>query len=178
VPDLADPALELRVAVLSDTHRRPTGAATDAPPLPGRVLDEVAAADVILHGGDVVTGLLLDQLGAYAPTFAVLGNNDLDLVGSLPETRRLTLAGVDVAMIHDSGVRAGRARRLAARFPGAAVVVFGHSHDPVDEVGVGGQRLFNPGSPTQRRRQPHPTMGVLRLAGGAVVGHEIVPVDR
>jgi putative phosphoesterase len=164
----------LRVAVLSDTHRRPAGGPEDPPPLPGAVLAELAVAEVILHAGDIVSGVLLDQLATIAPTYAVLGNNDHELVGRLPETRELTLAGVRVAMIHDSGARAGRARRLQRRFPDADVVVFGHSHDPVDEPGLGGQWLFNPGSPTQRRRQPHPTMGVLHLAGGRVVGHRLV----
>lgn len=170
-------ATPVRVAVLADTHRRPARVGDD-PPLPPAVIAEIEAADVILHAGDVVSGVLLEQLARYAPVHAVLGNNDHDLIGVLPETSELTLAGVRVAMIHDSGARRGRPRRLRARFPDSDVVVFGHSHIPVDEVGVDGQLLFNPGSPTQRRRQPHPTMGVLELAGGHVVGHRIVEVDR
>jgi predicted phosphodiesterase len=77
-------------------------------------------------------------------------------------------------MVHDSGARRGREARLARRFPDAAVVVFGHSHEPVDTLGVGGQRLFNPGSPTQRRRQPQPSYGELELRDGAVVSHRVV----
>jgi putative phosphoesterase len=173
-PDLADPDRRLHVAVVSDTHRRPTGGPADPPPLPAPLLVELAEADLILHAGDVVTLRLLEQLSAIAPTAAVLGNNDHGLAGVLPETRELTLAGVRVAMIHDSGPRAGRPRRLRARFPRADLVVFGHSHQPVDEAGIEGQWLFNPGSPTQRRRQPHPTMGVLDLADGRVAGHRIV----
>jgi putative phosphoesterase len=174
--DLLGRAPALRVAVLSDTHRRPAGSIDDPPPLPAVVLDELARADVILHAGDVVAPLLLDQLATVAPTFAVLGNNDHDLRTALPETRHLVLAGVRVAMIHDSGARIGRPRRMHARFPDADVVVFGHSHVPVDEIGVDGQRLFNPGSPTQRRRQPEATMGVLELADGRVTAHHIIPV--
>jgi putative phosphoesterase len=123
---------------------------------------------VILHAGDLVTGDLLDELSGFAPVHAVLGNNDCELVGLLPEQHELMLGGVRVAMVHDSGPRAGRARRLARRFPEAGVVVFGHSHEPYNERGVGEQVLFNPGSPTQRRRQPRHTIGTLDLVDGLV----------
>jgi putative phosphoesterase len=162
----------VRVAVLADTHLR-IGLAG----LPPAALDELAAADVVLHAGDVVTRPLLDELGAGAPTHAVLGNNDHDLVGRLPERCELDLGGVRVAMVHDSGARKGRPARLRRWFPDADLVIFGHSHEPVDEAGADGQWLFNPGSPTQRRRQPHRTMGVLDLAGGRIVDHRIVVVD-
>ena len=132
----------------------------------------------MLHAGDVVSGATLDELTAFAPTYAVLGNNDLDLRDRLPERRSLCLAGVPVAMVHDSGARRGRPERLHRWVPDARVVVFGHSHEPVAEMGVGGQLLFNPGSPTQRRRQRHPTMGVLELDGGRVTAHRIVVVDH
>ena len=157
--------------MLADTHLH-----DDLTRLPADVWDEVEACDAILHAGDVVTDDLLAALRARRPVHAVLGNNDHDLVGSLPDRLELELAGVRVAMVHDSGARTGRARRMRRWFPDAAVVVFGHSHEPVDEVGEGGQRLFNPGSAVQRRRQPRRTLGVLELAGGAVVGHRIVPV--
>jgi hypothetical protein len=104
----------------------------------------------------------------------VLGNNDHLLVGSLPESVELELAGVRVAMVHDSGAREGREARLRRRFPDAAIVVYGHSHLPEDRVGVDRQRLFNPGSPTQRRRAPHRTYGRLTLAGGRIRRHEVV----
>jgi predicted phosphodiesterase len=94
----------------------------------------------------------------------------------LPHTLVVELAGVRVGMIHDSGPWRGRAARLWRRFPDADVVVFGHSHAPVAEDGEGGQLLFNPGSPTQRRAQPVCTFGELYLAGGAVIGHRIIPV--
>jgi predicted phosphodiesterase len=108
----------------------------------------------------------------------VLGNNDdAELQATLPETLELDLDGVSVAIVHDSGARKGRPARMARRFPGAAVVVFGHSHIPVDEPGVDGQWLMNPGSATQRRRQPHHTVGVLELADGSLRDHRIVVVD-
>lgn len=170
--DLGPAPSVLRVAVLADTHLRPGGR-----DLPEFVLDQVRSADVILHAGDIVSSSVLERLGEHAPVRAVLGNNDDELRDQLPERLELDLGGVVVAMVHDSGPRAGRAARLRRWFPAAAVVVFGHSHEPVDEE-HDGQRLFNPGSPTQRRRQPNPTMGVLVLGDGRVVRHEILTVPR
>lgn len=161
-----------RVAVLADTHLR--GGADLLPPA---VLAHLRTADVILHAGDVVGRPLLDDLAAIAPTHAVLGNNDHDLVGQLPDRLELELAGVRVAMVHDSGARKARPGRLRRWFPDADLVVFGHSHDPADEEGVDGQRLFNPGSPTQRRRQPHRSMGILDLADGQIIDRQIITID-
>lgn len=158
--------------VVSDTH---LGA--DLGKLPAEVWAAADRSDVILHAGDVVTGELLDALGQRAPVHAVLGNNDRGLIGRLPDRLELELAGVRVAMVHDSGARAGRERRMRRWFPEADLVVFGHSHEPIDQEGVDGQRLFNPGSAVQRRRQPHRTIGELRLADGEIVAHRIVPVD-
>ncbi len=159
----------MRVVVLADTHLR----AGSTRRLPERACAELGRADVILHAGDVVDALLLGELAAYAPVHAVLGNNDHSLVGVLPETLELELAGVRIAMIHDSGPRRGRPARLHRLFPDADIVVFGHSHVPVNEPGIEGQLLFNPGSPTERRRQPHRTIGVLELASGRLVDHRI-----
>ena len=109
---------------------------------------------------------------------AVLGNNDVTLRGSLPERTVVVLDGVRVGLVHDSGPTKGRAARVRRMFPDCDVVVFGHSHAPVDEPGLDGQRLFNPGSPTQRRRQPRPSFGVLDLGGGRVLDHRIVLLDQ
>jgi uncharacterized protein len=157
--------------VLADTHLR-----ADLGALPGEVWHQVEACDAVLHAGDVVTVHLLDALRARRPVHAVLGNNDTGLAGVLPDRLELELAGVRVAMVHDSGARAGRERRMSRWFPGAQVVVFGHSHEPVDVEGADGQRLFNPGSAVQRRRQPRRTVGVLELHDGDIVGHDIIPV--
>jgi len=163
----------VRALVLADTHLK-----TDLSPLLPAVWDAVEAADVVLHAGDVVTGDLLAALRRLRPVHAVLGNNDRTLAGALPDRLALKLGGVRVAMVHDSGARAGRERRLKRWFPEAQVVVFGHSHEPVDILGVDGQRLFNPGSAVQRRRQPERTMGRLVLDGGVVVEHKIIPLGR
>ena len=162
----------LGVAVLADTHIR-RGGRRRLPPTAYAVLEK---ADVILHGGDVVDHALLTELQELAPTHAVLGNNDSELAGVLPGTQVMDLAGVSVAMVHDSGPSRGREARLWRQFPTAHVVVFGHSHEPVDMVGHGDQRLFNPGSPTERRRQPSHTMGWLTLADGRVAEHRIIVV--
>jgi putative phosphoesterase len=120
---------------------------------------------------------LLDDLATHGPVYAVLGNNDVTLRGTLPERRVVELAGVRIGMVHDSGPTKSRAARVHRMFPDCDVVVFGHSHAPVDDEGVDGQRLFNPGSPTQRRMQPHPSFGVLDLDGALITAHRIITLE-
>ena len=158
------------VVVLADTHIR-RGSARRLPPEVYAALEE---ADLVLHAGDVVTAALLEELAGFAPTLAVLGNNDTELVGRLPEQRLFTVDGFEIGMVHDSGTRTGREARLRRRFPTADLVVFGHSHIPVDAPGLDGQHLFNPGSPTERRSQPVHTFGRLRIDEGRLVRHAIV----
>jgi len=157
------------IVVLADTHIH-RNSARRLPPAVYRALER---ADLVLHAGDVVTGDLLEELAAFAPTLAVLGNNDGELAGRLPAERSFTVEGLTIAMVHDSGARQGRETRLRRRFPAADLVVFGHSHVPVDAPGLGGQWLFNPGSPTERRRQPHHTFGRLRIEAGRLLEHRI-----
>jgi uncharacterized protein len=165
----------MRVIVIADTHLR-----RDWPNrrLPAPAVDLLATADVILHAGDVTQPEHLEEIGRHAPLHAVLGNNDPELADVLPETLEVELAGVRIGMIHDSGPTRGRERRLHERFPDADVVVFGHSHVPWNAPGEAGQLLFNPGSPTERRQQPHRTLGVLELADGEVVQARIEVVDE
>ncbi len=163
----------MRVVAIADTHLTPRSSRG----LPSRAVQLLTGADAIIHAGDIMTSELLDELGRFAPVHAVLGNNDVSLRGLLPETVEVELGGVDVAVIHDSGQRKGREARMASRFPGADLVVFGHSHIPMLLEGVGGQRLCNPGSPTQRRAQPHHTVAVLDLADGEIRAAELVVVD-
>ena len=162
----------MQVVVLADTHapRRWKG-------IPEGLRAPLSRAEVILHAGDVCTPDVLDALSGFAPVHVVLGNNDGPAVAAwgAPESLELVLGGVRMAMIHDSGARQGRGRRMRRRFPDADLVVFGHSHIPFDGV-EDGVHLFNPGSPTDRRRQPVGTYGVLELADGVVVRHEIVPL--
>jgi uncharacterized protein len=164
----------VRALVLADTH---LGAAT-LERMPAEVWGLAAEADVVLHAGDVTELAVLDALAERAPVHAVLGNNDRGLARRLPEVWEDDLGGVRVAMLHDSGPRAGRAARLARRFPDAAVVVFGHSHDPLVEAGEDGPLLVNPGSPTHRRRQPVHTVAWLELGPTHGARAELVPVGQ
>jgi uncharacterized protein len=162
----------MRVIVLSDTH-----APRRWKSCPATVARHLRGADLILHAGDVCTAAVLDELTAYVPVRAVVGNNDGPDVarwGAEP-TLELDLAALPVAMIHDSGQAAGRLARMRRAFPAARLVIFGHSHIPLDQAGAG-LRIFNPGSPTDRRRQPHGTIGVLRAESGELISAEIVEV--
>ncbi|MFI0447816.1 metallophosphoesterase family protein [Actinomadura sp. 6N118] len=162
----------MRVVAISDTH-----APRHWKSCPPAVAAHLRDADLILHAGDVCTADVLDELSAYAPVHAVLGNNDGPDVSAwgAPETLQLDLDGLTVAMIHDSGQAKGRTGRMRHTFPDADLVVFGHSHIPLDETGDG-IRVFNPGSPTDRRRQPHGTIGLLTIEKGRLLKAEIVPV--
>jgi uncharacterized protein len=164
--------VDVKIVAISDTH-----APRRWKSCPPRVAAHLRGADLILHAGDVCTAAVLDELAGYAPLHAVLGNNDGPDVAAwgAPETLSLDLGGLRVAMIHDSGASTGRLRRMRRRFPDAALVVFGHSHIPLDES-ADGLRIFNPGSPTDRRRQPHGTIGLLTVAGGRLSQARIVPV--
>lgn len=154
----------MKVLVVSDTHLGP--GTLDR--MPAEVWVMADDADVVLHAGDVVHPVVLGAFGERAPVHAVLGNNDHALRGRLPEVLQVDLGGVTVGMVHDSGTRAGRERRMARRFPEAQVVVFGHSHQPLVQPVDGGPLLVNPGSPTQRRRQPVHTVAWLQLEDGSV----------
>jgi uncharacterized protein len=162
----------VRVVALADTHapRRWRGC-------PPAVAGHLRDADLILHAGDVCVPSVLDELAAYAPVRVVRGNNDGPDVAAwgAPDTQEFELDGLPVAMIHDSGPAKGRIARMRRRFPDAELVVFGHSHIPLDDSGDG-LRVFNPGSPTDRRRQPHGTIGLLQIEQGRLIRAEIVPV--
>jgi uncharacterized protein len=164
----------VHVAVVSDTH-----APRFWKRLPPAVAAELDGADLILHAGDVCVPSVLDELAAVAPVVVVRGNNDGDDVagwGATP-TWEGEIGGLAVAMIHDSGPASGRAARMHHRFPGAELVVFGHSHIPMDvPPGVVPVHLFNPGSPTDKRRQPRGTVGLLEIQRGELTSHRIVPV--
>jgi uncharacterized protein len=162
----------VRVIVVSDTHA-PRRWKSCPPAVAGWLRD----ADVILHAGDVCTADVLTELAQYAPVYAVLGNNDGADVAhwGAPVTLQIELGGLRLGMIHDSGQATGRLRRMRAAFPSAELVIFGHSHIPLDESGAG-LRIFNPGSPTDRRRQPHGTLGVLDIADGRLTTARIVEV--
>ena len=155
----------VRLLLLADTHvpRR-------ARDLPTRVWDEVAQADVVLHAGDWVEPELLDELTARAARLvACWGNNDGPVLRSrLPERADVVLDGLRFTIVHETGATAGRDARMSRQYPDTDVLVFGHSHIPWDTTTSTGLRLLNPGSPTDRRRQPFCTYMTARVDGGAL----------
>ena len=152
------------LAVIADTHlpRRSRR-------LPDACVERLRAADAILHAGDLIAVSALRELEALGPpVHAVAGNVDEPgVLMMLPRVRTVEAEGASIAMIHDVGPAAGRLARLRRTFPDADAVVFGHSHIPLHEERDGFQ-IFNPGSPTDRRRQPRHTMGMATAASGRV----------
>lgn len=148
-----------RLLLISDTH-----VPDRARGLPDALRLAADAADLIVHAGDWTTASVLDDLSQHGPLLAVYGNNDgPDLRARLPEIARREIEGVRFAVIHETGDAKRRHARADASFPDTDVLVFGHSHIPWDTVTPGGLRLLNPGSPTDRRRQPHRTMMTLSV---------------
>ncbi|MEU4641944.1 metallophosphoesterase [Micromonospora sp. NPDC023814] len=153
----------MRLVITADTH-----VPARAKDLPAPLWAAVDAADVVLHAGDWVDESLLDALVARARRLVgVYGNNDGPaLRARLPEVARVELDGLRIAVVHETGPKARREERCAARFPDTDLLVFGHSHIPWDTVAPGGLRLLNPGSPTDRRAQPYATFATARVAAG------------
>jgi putative phosphoesterase len=151
-----------RLLLISDTH-----IPGRARRLPDAVLREADAADLVIHAGDWVAASVLDELEQHGEVLGVWGNNDgPDLRVRLPEVARRTIDGVRFAVVHETGAAARREMRMDASYPDVDVLVFGHSHIPWDTVTPRGMRLLNPGSPTDRRRQPEHTMMTAVVDGG------------
>ncbi|MBV8790089.1 MAG: metallophosphoesterase [Mycobacterium sp.] len=155
----------MRLLLIADTH-----VPKRARDLPAQVWDEVARADVVIHAGDWVAPELLDELQARATRMvACWGNNDGPaLRARLPERADATLAGVHFTVVHETGAAGGREARMARLYPDSQVLVFGHSHIPWDTTTDSGLRLLNPGSPTDRRRQPFCTYMTAQVSNGIV----------
>ncbi|GIL36380.1 MULTISPECIES: metallophosphoesterase family protein [Phycicoccus] len=153
-----------RVLLMSDTHLPKR-----AKDLPAPLWDAVEAADLVVHAGDWVDEATLDALEARsARLLACWGNNDgPGLRARLPEVARATIEGVRVAVVHETGQKQRREERMRVTYPDVDLLVFGHSHIPWDTA-QDGLRLLNPGSPTDRRRQPDFTWMTLRLADGGI----------
>lgn len=167
--------MPLNLLLVADTH-----VPKRAKALPGQLWAAVESADVVFHAGDGVTAELLDQLEHRSSRLiGVYGNNDgPDLRARLPETATATLEGVRFAMVHETGQAKGREARCEALYPDADVLVFGHSHIPWDTTSPGGLRLLNPGSPTDRRRQPACTYMTAVVDSGAIRDVRLVEVRR
>lgn len=163
-----------RLLLLADTH-----VPKRARVLPDAVRRAASGVDLIVHAGDWVEAAVFDELSALGPVLGVWGNNDGDdLRARLPEVARAHIEGVRVAVVHETGAAAGRERRMDAAFPNTDLLVFGHSHIPWDTVTPRGLRLLNPGSPTDRRRQPACTVMTLTLADAGVHDVELHEVSR
>jgi hypothetical protein len=162
----------MRLVITADTH-----VPKRARDLPARLWADIEAADVVIHAGDWVEEPLLDRmLARSARLIGVCGNNDGPaLRARLPEIARAELGGLRFAVVHETGDARGRDARCAARFPDTDVLVFGHSHIPWRSTAPGGLRLLNPGSPTDRRRQPECTHLTARVSDGALA--DVVLID-
>jgi len=158
--------------LISDTHI--PGRARTLPDVIRRAAD---AADLIVHAGDWVEASVLDDLETHGDVLGVWGNNDGDeLRRRLPEVARRTIEALRFAVVHETGPATGRERRMDAAYPDVDVLVFGHSHIPWDTTTPGGLRLLNPGSPTDRRRQPHKTFMTATVDGDRLLELETVIV--
>jgi uncharacterized protein len=154
----------LQIAVISDTHM-PRGSRR----LPEACVERLREADLILHGGDLVRLSVLREIESYGPVLAVHGNaDDAEARAALPAAASVDTGGVTIGMVHDAGPAKGRLARLRRRFPDADAIVFGHSHIPLHEQDADGFQIFNPGSPTERRRAPQRTMGIATVAAARV----------
>jgi hypothetical protein len=150
----------MRLAIISDTHL-PRGTRA----LPAACVARLRAADLIVHAGDFVVRSVLDEIEALGPpVVAVHGNqDDGELRDLLPAERTIETGGARIGLIHDAGSARERLERMRRRFPDCDAVIFGHSHIPLHEQAPDGFQIFNPGSPTDRRRQPEHTMGLAAV---------------
>jgi len=161
--------MSTRLLLISDTHIPGRARA-----LPAAVRTAADAADLIVHAGDWVAASVLDDLEQHGDVLGVYGNNDgPDLRARLPEVARREIEGVRFAVVHETGDAQHRHARADAAFPDADVLVFGHSHIPWDTITPGGLRLLNPGSPTDRRRQPHCTMMTAVVSDASLIDIEL-----
>ena len=162
------------LVIVSDTH-----VPKRARDLPPALWSAIEAADLVIHAGDWVEVALLDELEARsAQLVGVVGNNDgPDLRARLPEVATAVVGGIRLAVVHETGQASGRERRMDAAFPDTDLLVFGHSHIPWDSVSPAGMRLLNPGSPTDRRRQPTGTFMIATADDGALHDVQLVPID-
>ena len=167
--------MPLNLLLVADTH-----VPKRARDLPAQVWSAVEHADVVFHAGDWVDASLLDEFERRAGSLVgVYGNNDGPaLRARLPETAAVTLEGVRFAMVHETGQAKGREQRCEALFPDADVLVFGHSHIPWDTTSPRGLRLLNPGSPTDRRRQPACTFMAVTVDDGRLAEVRLIEVAR
>ncbi len=162
----------MEIAIIADTHL-PRGRRR----LPAACLRRLRAADLIVHAGDLSTEAVLDELEACGKVVAVAGNaDDAGVRARLPQSAVVAAGPRRIAVVHDAGPARGRLARMRARFPDVDAVIFGHSHIPLLEHDARGFQIFNPGSPTERRRAPRHTMGLARVSAGGI-GFRLLGLD-
>ena len=162
----------MQIAIIADTHM-PKGSRR----LPDACIERLRAADAIVHAGDFTRAEVLRGLESYGGVLAVQGNvDDAELRALLPERLTIDQGDIRLGVVHDSGPGRGRLERLRGWFPDAHAVIFGHSHIPLHEQAQDGFQIFNPGSPTERRRAPRHTMGRACIGHGAVT-FELIGLD-
>jgi putative phosphoesterase len=164
-----------RLVITADTH-----VPARARDLPAELWQAIGSADLVIHAGDWVDASLLDRMSERSRMLlGVYGNNDgPGLRARLPEVAWLTVQGLRLAVVHETGPASGREQRCAARFPDVDLLVFGHSHIPWDTRFGNGMRLLNPGSPTDRRRQPEATYLTARIDAGTLADVTLRPLGR
>jgi uncharacterized protein len=165
----------VRLLLIADTH-----VPKRARDLPAKVWDEVAHADVVVHAGDWIAPELVDELTARSDWLVgCWGNNDgPEVRARLPERADVTLAGLRLTVVHETGAAGGREARMARLYPDSDVLVFGHSHIPWDTTTTTGLRLLNPGSPTDRRRQPFCTYLTASIDDGQLTDVVLHRLDK
>ncbi len=162
----------VQIAILADTHL-PKGARR----LPAACLRVLRESALIIHAGDFTHHSVLEEIRTYGEVAAVHGNvDDTGLRAELPGRRTIEAGGRRIGLVHDAGPARGRPERLWAWFPQADAVIFGHSHLPLHKRNSNGFQIFNPGSPTERRRSPHHTMGIARVHGRGLT-FELLQLD-
>lgn len=163
----------MQIAIISDTHL-PKGARR----LPDECVERLKTADLILHAGDLSVVGVLNHLESIGPSIAAIHGNvdDAEVRRRIPGQRVVEAEGIRIGMVHDAGLAEGRLERMRKRFPDAHAVVHGHSHIPMHERADDGFQIFNPGSPTERRRQPGHTMGMARVSDGEIA-FELIALD-
>jgi putative phosphoesterase len=160
------------IAIISDTHM-PRGGRR----LPAECVSRLRDADLIVHAGDLMTLSVLHDLQELGDVVAVRGNvDDATVRAVLPATAAIEAAGARIAVVHDAGPARGRLARMRGRFPDADAVIFGHSHIPLHERAEDGFQIFNPGSPTERRRSPRHTMGLARVRA-SMIRFELIELE-
>ena len=164
----------MQLAIISDTHM-PRGNRR----LPDECVERLRSSELIVHAGDLMTVGVLKELRSFGPeVIAVYGNvDDADVRRALPERVEFEVAGARIGVVHDAGARRGRLARMRAAFQDADAVIFGHSHTPLHEQDEEGFQIFNPGSPTERRRAPAHTMGIARVGSRGALQFELLTLE-